>query len=166
MNWMIQIREAVIDDLPAMLEIYNNAVRNLTATFDLEEQSLEQRRVWFHHHGGKLPLIVAIFDGNVVGYCCLSAYRDKPGYSRSTELSIYISENQRGKGIGTTLMKEIIKRAKNLDYHTMVGGITSGNEASVKLHEKFGFSFVGRFKEVGFKFGEWHHVEFYQLLLK
>lgn len=163
---MIQIRDAVINDLPELLEIYNDAVRNLTATFDLKEHSLEQRKVWFHHHGGRFPLIVAILDGNVVGYSCLSAYRDKPAYSKSTELSIYISEKYRGKGIGTSLMKEIIERAKQLGFHTMIGGITGGNEASVKLHEKFGFSFVGRFSEVGFKFGEWQHVDFYQLMLE
>jgi L-amino acid N-acyltransferase len=163
---LIHIRDAVLEDLPSMLEIYNDAVRNLTATFDLEEHSLEQRKVWFEKHGGKFPLIVAILEEEVVGYCCLSSYRDKPAYARSTELSIYISNNHRGKGIGTLLMKEIIERAKQLDYHTMIGGITSGNVASVKLHEKFSFSFVGRFQEVGFKFGEWQHVDFYQLLLE
>jgi L-amino acid N-acyltransferase len=163
---LIHIRDAVIEDLSAMLEIYNDAIRNLTATFDLVEHSLEQRKVWFEQHGGKFPLIVAILEEEVVGYCCLSSYRNKPAYARSTELSIYISNKQRGKGIGTLLMKEIIERAKQLDYHTMIGGITSGNAASVKLHEKFGFTFVGRFQEVGFKFGEWQHVDFYQLLFK
>jgi L-amino acid N-acyltransferase len=163
---MIHIRDAVIDDLPAMLEIYNDAVRNLTATFDLEEHSLEQRKVWFQQHGGKFPLIVAILEDQVVGYCCLSSYRDKPAYAKSTELSIYISEKFRGNGIGTSLMKEIIERAKELEYHTMIGGITSGNEVSVKLHEKFNFAFVGRFQEVGYKFGEWQHVDFYQLILE
>jgi L-amino acid N-acyltransferase len=162
---MIKIRDAVIDDLPTMLEIYNDAVKNLTATFDLEEHSLEQRKVWFQQHGGRFPLIVALIDDLVVGYCCLSPYRDKPGYSRSTELSIYLSKEHRGKGIGTFLMKELVSRTRQLGFHTLIGGISSGNIASIKLHEKFGFSFVGRFLEVGFKFGEWQHVDFYQLIL-
>ncbi|MDP4083297.1 MAG: N-acetyltransferase family protein [Bacillota bacterium] len=161
---MVNIRDAVLEDLPGMLKIYNDAVKNLTATFDLEEYSLEQRTVWFHQHGGRFPLIVAMKDDVVAGYCCLSPYRDKPAYSRSSELSIYISKGFRGKGIGTLLMKEIINRAKLLRYHTLIGGITSGNEASVKLHKKFGFTFIGRFKEVGFKFEEWQHVDFYQLI--
>lgn len=162
---MIKIRDAVIEDLPAMLEIYNDAVKNLTATFDLEEYSLEQRKGWFHQHGGTFPLIVAVLEEKVVGYCCLSPYRDKPAYSRSSELSVYISKEYRGKGIGASLMSEIIERAKQFGFHTLIGGITAGNEVSVRLHEKFGFSFVGRFKEVGFKFGDWQHVDFYQLIL-
>lgn len=162
---MLHVREAVLHDLPAMLAIYNQAVRTLVATFDLEEHSLEQREVWFHKHGGRYPLIVAESEGEVVGYCCLSPFREKPAYGKSTELSIYIAEDQRGKGIGTVLMADILSRAEQLDYHTVISGITGGNEASVKLHEKFGFSFVGTFREVGFKFGDWQDVHFYQLML-
>lgn len=163
---MMKIQDAMIEDLPAMLEIYNDAVQNLTATFDLEIHTLQQRENWFYQHGGKFPLIVALLDGKVTGYCSLSPYREKPAYSRSSELSIYISKEHRGKGIGALLMKEIIERAKQLGFHTLIGGITTGNEASIKLHEKFGFTFVGRFKEVGFKFDEWQHVDFYQLILE
>lgn len=162
---MVQIRDAVLHDLPAMLAIYNHAIRNLIATFDLEEQSLEQREVWFHQHGHNYPLIVAESEGIVVGYSCLSSFRAKPAYARSTELSIYIAENQRGKGIGTALMAEILRRAEQLEYHTVISGITGGNEASVRLHENFGFVFVGKFQEVGFKFGEWQDVHFYQRML-
>ncbi|WP_085520559.1 GNAT family N-acetyltransferase [Tuberibacillus sp. Marseille-P3662] len=162
---MVYIREAVLDDLPAMLDIYNDAIRNLTVTFDLEEETLEERRGWFESHGGQYPLIIAELDGEVVGYGCLSAFRDKAAYAYSTELSIYISRYHRGYGIGHSLMKEIISRAAQLGYHTVIGSITAGNEASVHLHKKFGFEFVSRFKEVGFKFGEWQDVDFYQLII-
>lgn len=162
---MAQVREAVLEDLPYILDIYNEAIRNLTATFDLEEQPLEQRKTWFEKHGPRYPLMVAELDGKVVGYSCLSPYRDKAAYAGSTELSIYISAECRGKGIGKLLMQAILQRAEELGFHTVIGGITGGNETSVKLHEKFGFTFVGRFKEVGFKFGEWQDVCFYQLIL-
>lgn len=162
---MLHIRDAAITDLAAMLDIYNEAIRNLTATFDLEEQTIEQRMNWYEEHSGKFPFIVAEIDGKVVGYSCLSKFRDKKAYSQSTELSIYISSDCRGKGVGSGLMKEILIRAAKDGYHTIISGITGGNEASVRLHEKFGFEFVGCFKEVGYKFNEWQDVHFYQLIL-
>ncbi|TCP29793.1 phosphinothricin acetyltransferase [Scopulibacillus darangshiensis] len=163
---MLNIREAAASDLPQILDIYNEAIRNLTSTFDLEEQTLDERMIWFKKFGGRHPIIVAELDDVVAGYSCLSSFRDKPAYVRSTEISVYIASNCRGHGIGSYLMEEILHRARELDYRTVIGGITGGNEASVKLHRKFGFEFVGCFKEVGFKFGEWQDVHFYQLLIK
>jgi phosphinothricin acetyltransferase len=163
---MIIIRDAVPQDLPSMLEIYNEAIRNLTATFDLVEQTLEERQIWFNKYGGKYPLIVAELEGAVVGYSCLSRFREKPAYDYTAELSLYISPDQRGRGVGNELMKAILHRAAELGFHTVIGGITGGNVVSMKLHEKFGFEHVGCFREVGLKFGEWQDVHFYQLLLK
>ncbi|GED67818.1 N-acetyltransferase [Brevibacillus reuszeri] len=163
---MIRIRDAVIDDLPAMLHIYNHAIRNLVATFDLEEQSLEQREIWFYKHGENYPLLVAESEGKIVGYSCLSTFREKPAYAQSTELSVYVADDVRGKGVGTALMAVILQRAAQLGYHTVISGIVGGNEASIALHQKFGFHFIGQFREVGFKFGEWQDVHFYQLLLE
>lgn len=160
------IREAVLEDLPAMLAIYNDAIRNTTATFDLEEQTLEERAHWFHKYGGAYPLIVAEVNGQVAGYSSLSLFREKPAYSRTTELSIYIAEAYRGRGIGNALMTAILERARQLGYHAVIGGITGGNDISIKMHEKFGFELVGSFREVGFKFGSWQDVLFYQLLLE
>jgi L-amino acid N-acyltransferase len=163
---MIHIREAAINDLPAMLDIYNDAIKNLTATFDLEEQSLEQRKYWFEKYGGNYPLIVAEIQGEIAGYSGLSPYNEKAAYQHTTELSVYLSQKHRGKGIGTSLLHEILHRARDLQYHSIIAGITHGNEASVKLHEKFGFELAGRLREVGFKFGQWQDVCYYQLMLQ
>lgn len=162
---MLTIREAKMEDLPKLLEIYNEAIVNLTATFDLEKQTLEQRRIWFDEHGGNHPIIIAEVDQEIAGYCSLSAYNKKSAYAKTTELSVYLSDKFRGQGVGTALMKEIINRAKALEHHTIISLITSGNEASVKMHENLGFSYVGTIKEVGFKFGEWRDVSYYQLML-
>jgi L-amino acid N-acyltransferase YncA len=162
---MLKIRNALLTDLPEMLEIYNHAILNLTATFDIEEQTLAERRIWFDKYGERHPLIVAEMDNQIIGYSCLSPFRDKPAYSYSAELSLYISSVYQGQGIGNKLMQEILCKARELGYHTVIGGITGGNKASVKLHEKFGFKFVGSFNEVGFKFGDWQDVHFYQLLI-
>ncbi|MGD8192111.1 N-acetyltransferase family protein [Brevibacillus ginsengisoli] len=162
---MVLIRDAIEADLPEILDIYNDAIRNTVATFDLVEQSLEQRKLWFQKYGGKHPLIVAQSEGQVAGYCSLSTFREKDAYAKTTEISVYISEAHRGKGIASLLISEIIKRASLLGHHTIIAGITGGNEASVKLHKKFGFEFIGTFKEVGYKFDDWHDVHFYQLML-
>ncbi|MGZ4032322.1 MAG: N-acetyltransferase family protein [Tumebacillaceae bacterium] len=162
---MVTVREARIEDLPALLRIYNWAVRNTTATFDLEEQTLEQRAQWFSHYGGKHPLLVAEEEGRVIGYSSLSKFRDKQAYGRSVESSVYIDHESHGKGVGKLLLAAILQRAEELDYHTVIAGITAGNESSVKLHAKFGFEQVGVFKQVGYKFDAWQDVHFYQLFL-
>lgn len=163
---MLTIRDAVYDDLPGMMAIYNEAIRNLNATFDLEEKTLEERQKWFEAHGGRYPLIVAELNGEVAGYCCLSPFNPKPAYDNTAELSVYISSNHRGNGIGTALMRDILQRAEQIHFHSLISIIAEGNTASVKLHEKFGFSCVGHLREVGWKFGRWHDVFYYQYMFK
>jgi L-amino acid N-acyltransferase len=161
----IVVREAREKDLPEILEIYNHYVRTSAVTFDLEPISFVERKKWFLEHRGKHPLIVAEFNDRVIGYASLSEFRDKPGYSNSVEDSIYIDRDFQGKGVGKLLMEEILSRAIELGYHTVIAGIVPPNEASVKLHEGFGFKVVGTFPEVGFKFSRWQDVIFFQLFL-
>jgi len=162
---MLQIRDAVASDIPAMMEIYNEAIRNSTSTLDIEEKTLAERQRWFQTFGEKYPLIVAEVDGRVVGYCGLTKFREKDAYDRTSELTIYINKDYRGNKIGSSLMEEIIERAIKLGYHTIISGITAGNEASLKLHEKFGFRCVGHFRQVAYKFNKYHDVYFYQRVL-
>ena len=160
------VRDARKSDLPVLLEIYNDAVLTSPATFDLVPQTLAQRRRWFSDHGQSYPLIVAESQGRVLGYASLSEFRDKPGYSKSAEDSVYVHKDFQGKGVGKALIKEILARAVNLGYHTIIAAIVPPNEASVRLHEGLGFVYVGNFKEVGFKFSRWQDVAFYQLFLQ
>lgn len=161
----MRIRDAHVADLPSLLAIYNHAVKTSTATFDLEEQTLEQRTDWFSHYGGVHPIVVAEIDGQVVGYASLSTYRAKPAYSKTVESSVYIDQRFQGQGVGLALMQAILQRAADLGHHVVVAGIVGGNEASVKLHQKLGFELVGAMREVGFKFGAWQDVHFYQRIL-
>jgi phosphinothricin acetyltransferase len=110
-------------------------------------------------------LIVAESRGRVIGYASLSKFRDKPAYSGTGEDSVYVRGDFQCKGVGTLLLKEILARATKLGYHTVVAGIVPPNEASVRLHERLGFGYVGRFREVGFKFSRWQDVAFYQVFL-
>jgi len=163
---MVTIREAQLDDLPRLVEIYNQAVVNTTATFDLEPIATEERRAWFLEHGPRYPLLVAEDHRGVLGYACISPYRPKPAYAKTVESSIYIDEQYHGQGIGTLLMKELLRRTAQLGYHTVLAIITGSNRGSIRLHQKLGFQQVACLKEVGYKFGAWQDVHFYQLMLQ
>jgi L-amino acid N-acyltransferase len=163
---MIVIRPATLADLPSLVDIYNYAVLETTATFDLEAQTVAERQAWFAGHSPDVhPLIVAEEDGTVLGYSGLLPYRTKPAYRHTVELSIYVHPEAQGRGIGKQLMRSIIVRAQEIGHHVIIAGITGGNESSFRLHEQFGFREVGILREVGYKFGKWHDVHFYQLTL-
>lgn len=152
----MEIRKAQEADLPALLDIYNYEVEHGTATFDLHPKTLEERREWFGQHpGGRHILLSAIEDGRAIGYASLSPYREKEAYAATVELSIYVDVAYRGRGTANQLMQEVLSYAKARgDVHTIVSVITEGNEASVKLHEKYGFLHCGCIREVGVKFGK------------
>lgn len=159
------IRKAEIKDLEELLAIYNYEVVNGVATFDLQPKTLEEWKKWFDAHQSDLhPLFVAEIDHKVAGYASLSSYREKEAYKSTVELSIYIGSDYRKQGVATALIEFILEVAKKHDgIHTVVSVITSGNEASQKLHEKFGFEFCGTIKEVGIKFGEYRGIDNYRL---
>lgn len=151
----MEIRKAVRQDLPALLDIYNYEVLHGVATFDLHPKTLEERQAWFDAHpGGRYPLLAAVEDGRAVGYASLSPYREKEAYAATVELSIYVDVAYRGRGIAHALMREILAYAKEReDIHTVVSVITQGNDVSVRMHETYGFEHCGCMPEVGTKFG-------------
>jgi phosphinothricin acetyltransferase len=164
---MIQIRTATEADLQSILDIYNDAVLNTTAVYDYEPHTLEMRRQWFRIKEAQgYPVFVAEENGQVVGFSSIGPWRAWAAYKYSVENSIYVAAGQRGKGIGKKLLEPLIKAAEELDLHTIIAGIDSTNEVSIKLHERFGFKEVGHFRQVGYKFGRWLDLTFMQLILK
>jgi phosphinothricin acetyltransferase len=159
------VRDTRDADLSWILDIYADAVVNLNSTFDIEPPTLDERRLWFRDHNHMHPVISAEVAGRVVGYCSISPFSRKQGYSPTVELSVYVHKDYRRKGIGGALVKEIIARAKTLGYHAIISIITENNQASVELHKKFGFRRVAHLYEVGYKFSEWQNVDYYELLL-
>ena len=151
---MTTIRRATINDLEAITVIYNEAIVKTTATFDIQPKTLAEQKAWFESHDGKHPILVAEQDGVIVGWASLSKWSDRCAYSDTAELSIYVKEEYRGKGIGTKLMKEIIREGEKTGIHTVIARIAEPNAASVRLHESAGFEHVGTMKEVGRKFGK------------
>lgn len=161
------IRKAERKDIEALLEIYNYEVVNGVSTLDINPRTTEQWTEWFDSHNIKNhPLIVSEEKGVITGYASLSSYRAKEAYASTVELSIYIHPDFRGKGVGAALMGEILKIAReDKTVHTVVSVITSGNAASERLHDKFGFIFSGKIKEVGVKFGKYLDISNYYLIV-
>lgn len=161
------IRPITKDDIAACLDIYNYEVVNGVATLDLEPRTLPEWHEWYEVHSDEHhPIVVGTIDGVVAGYASLSPYRPKEAYKSTVELSIYIHQEYRCKGIATQLMAHILEIAKNDTLlHNVVSVITAGNEGSTKLHERFGFTYCGLTPQVGFKHGKYQDTETYALLV-
>ena len=162
-----EVRPATRDDLPAVLEIYNHAVLHTTASYDYEPRTLEHRTAWFddHQRTGH-PVFVAVdAAGTVVGWSALNRYHDRMGYRFTTENSVYIAEAARGQGVGGLLLAPLISSAKELGLHAIIAAIDAQNEASVRLHAKFGFEKVGLFRQVGYKFDRWLDVVYMERIV-
>ena len=151
---MLTVRRALLKDLAAVTEIYNEAILKTVATFDTQPKTVEEQKPWFISHDSKHPILVAEQDGDVVGWASLSRWSDRCAYSDTAEVSVYVKEEHRGKGIGKELMREILDQGRKAGSHTVVARIAESNEVSVRLHEAFGFEHVGTMREVGRKFGK------------
>ena len=160
------IRKAEKRDIPELTEIYNYEVRNGVATLDIHEKTITEREVWFNAHtSGNHILIVSEDNGKVTGYASLSPYREKEAYSSTVELSVYVAPDCREKGVASELLSNILEFAKNDPAtHLVVSVITAGNDASVHLHEKFGFTYCGTIHQVGVKFGKYFDIVNYELI--
>ena len=163
----MEIRVARREDLQQLLDIYNYEVVHGVATLDLQPKSLEEWGRWFDAHNIKNhPLLVAEQAGRVAGYASLPPYRSKEAYRSTVELSIYIGPDFRRQGVATALMEAILREARqDPETHTVVSVITDGNEASRKLHEKFGFTYCGAIREVGMKFGAYQDILNFSLIV-
>ena len=160
------IRDAGHDDLPAILDIHNDAIRTTTAIWDEHEVDLDDRRAWFDgRRSAGLPVLVAELDGSVVGFASYGPWRAKTGYRFTVENSVYVHPDHRGLGAANALMPALIEHARSDDVHTIVAGIEATNAGSIALHEKFGFRRVALLPEVGFKFGRWLDLAYLQLSL-
>ena len=162
----MRIREAIEDDLPQLLEIYNDIILHTTAVYDYEPHTMEMRKQWFEtKKQQKFPVFVAEENDKIFGFSSIGPFRAWAAYKYSVENSVYVAENSRGKGIGKMLIPPLIEAAKNLKLHTIIAGIDTSNDASLRLHKSFGFAEVAHFKQVGWKFGRWLDLKFLQLIL-
>lgn len=162
----IEIRDARDEDLPGILEIHNEAVRNTTAIWDEETVDVADRRAWLDDRRDRgFPVLVAVSGDRIAGFASYGVWRAKSGYRHTVESSVYVHPDHHRKGIASALMTELISRARAARLHVMVASIESGNATSIALHERFGFRIVGVMPEVGVKFGRWLDMTYMQLIL-
>ena len=151
----------------AILDILNEAIANSTALYDYRPRPTESMVGWFKaKESGRYPVIGALHHEQLLGFASFGSFRAWPAYKYTVEHSVYVHREHRGKGIGAALLERLIDAAREQQYHVMVGGIDAANRASVALHEKLGFIHAGTIPQVGFKFGRWLDLAFYQLLLE
>jgi len=160
------IRDATEHDLPAIRAIYNAAVLNTTAIWNEQPVDLANRQAWVCARQAQgYPILVAVENNEVPGYASFGDWRPFEGFRYSVEHSVYVRNDQRGKGLGPGLMAALIERARTCGKHVMVAAIESGNLASIRLHERLGFITTGQMPQVGIKFGRWLDLTFMQLTL-
>lgn len=162
----VYLRRATSRDLPGIREIYNHAIRELPATFEVTEKTVADRAAWLRTHGDRYPVFVAVDGDTVLGWASLSPYAAREAYRFTVETSIYLRPDQYGRGLGTRLLATLLDAARAQCYHTAIALITGGNAASIRLHEKFGFTHVGILRQVGWKFDRWHDITIMQALLE
>ncbi len=170
----IAIRSAEARDLPQLVALYNHYIEHSPATFDLVPHTIEDRRPWFDAfaRSGRHRLLVAeaiseAGDARIAGFASSRQFRAKAAYDPSVEASVYVAHDALGHGIGGALYAELLPLLRAApDAHRALAGITLPNDASVALHERFGFERVGVFREVGFKFDRYWDVVWYELDLE
>jgi L-amino acid N-acyltransferase len=152
----------------AILDIFNEAITTSTALYDYKPRSIDTMVGWFEAKKTSSFPVLGIEDhkGTLMAFGSYGTFRAWPAYKYSVEHSIYVHKEFRGLGLGRLLLKQLIDAARQNNKHVMIGGIDANNIASIKLHESFGFKHMGTLPQVGFKFGDWLDLAFYQLILE
>ena len=160
------IRPATEKDLDAIRDIYNYYVAHSTCTYQVEQETAAERLAWFRSRDlARHPVTVAVREGVVVGWAALSKWNTRCAYAGTAEASVYIHPEHHRRGLGKALLLELIARAKAAGLHTVIGGASSDQHASLALQSALGFETVGTFREVGHKFGRRLDVTYMQLML-
>lgn len=164
----ISIRAATATDLDRITEIYADAVRNGTASYELEPPSRDEMGNRFGSlTAGGFPYLAAEKDGNLLGYAYAGPFRPRPAYRFIVEDSVYVAPEAKGQGVGLLLMRALVEAVRVAGFRQIVAVIGDGHagSASVRLHEKLGFRHSGRLEGSGYKHGRWLDTVFMQLSL-
>jgi L-amino acid N-acyltransferase len=161
----LTLRPAGISDAERLRDIYNEAVRETTATFDTEPRSLEDQVSWLEGHDDRHPVLAALLDNVVVGWASLSPWSERCAYEGTAEISVYVGSEWRRRGVGRALVQETLRAGARCRLHTILARIAEGNPVSRRLHLSAGFTPVGVMHQVGYKFGRYLDVELLELSL-
>jgi Sortase and related acyltransferases len=160
------IRPARLSDSEAIAEIYAPYCTDTVISFEIEAPPVDEIRQRMEKVMKSLPWLVEERDGKVVGYAYASPHRERLAYQYSVEVSVYIDKNYHKQGIGKALYMQLFEQLRELGKFNALAGITLPNQASVGLHEHLGFLHTGTYSKVGYKFGAWHDVGWWQLVLQ
>lgn len=160
------IRLADENDASQMLEIYAPIVQETTISFELEPPSKTEFQNRIKSYQQQMPWLVCEINGELAGYAYANPYRTRAAYQWSVESSVYIGENHRRKGVAKALYTALFKLLQLQGFYNVVAAIALPNQPSVAVHEAVGFVSVGVFHRVGFKFGKWRDVGYWQLSLQ
>jgi len=162
----MEVRDATIDDLPGILEIFNDAIVNTTAVWRDMPEDLATRRRWFEaRRAREFPVLVAVENSRVLGFGSYGDFRMFDGYRHTVEHSVYVRGDRRRAGLGRALLNTLLDRARTRRMHAIIGGNEASNDASLALHAALGFREVARMPQVGCKFGRWLDLVLVQHLL-
>lgn len=159
------IRACEARDVPTVCEIYNYYIANTVITFEENPLSTTEMSARIHAYTQLYPWFVCEVNGVVVGYAYATKWKERAAYKNSVEITVYLDHTQSGKGYGKALYTKLLESLVTMGCHVVLGGIALPNEASVGLHEYFGFKKVAHFSEVGFKLGRWVDVGYWQKII-
>ncbi|WP_106477172.1 GNAT family N-acetyltransferase [Phytohalomonas tamaricis] len=142
------MRRATLDDLEAIVDIYNASIPGRLATADTLPVTFEQRLTWFEHHDDRRPLFVHEIEKSIAGWVSLEPFYGRPAYHATAEVSIYVSPDFQGKGIGSLMLKECLAQCPALGIRNVVGYVFSHNQPSLTLLQRHGFKHWGELPEI------------------
>lgn len=156
------IRGVELNDAGAICDVYNYYIENTTITFEEVSVSIDEMKNRIKKLAADYSWIVYEIDGKIVGYAYATKWKARSAYRYTVESTVYVDVNYRGKGVGISLYKHLLRALENGDFHSVIGVIALPNTGSIELHEKLGFEKVAHFKEVGYKHRNWIDVGYWQ----
>lgn len=153
----MNVRDAEPRDIPAILAIYNHAIRETTAAWTNREETLDDRLNWFESRmeQGFPVLVAADGEDDILGFASFGPFRPREGYRLTAEHTVYVAPPAQRMGAGQALLSETVRIAEERGFHLLVGAVDGDNDASLALHRKAGFQIAGRLPQAGTKFGRW-----------
>lgn len=158
------VRPAIASDFDAIAALTNIYITTTAIHFSYDPVTAEELRTAWEKHA-RYPFVVAELDGRFAGYAKAGPWRERAAYQWTPESGIYVEPFAQRRGVGAALYARLIDALKAQGFHSVIGGVTLPNEASVRLHERLGFVKISHVKDAGWKFNQWHDVGFWQLML-
>ena len=162
----LEVQAAQEEDLPALVDIYNDVIATSTAIYSSQPVTLAERRRWWQARIAQgYPLLIARDAQGVAGFATFGDFRAGTGYRFTVEHSVHVRADGRRRGTGTQLLQALFPYAAALGKHIMIAGVDAASAGSLRFHERLGFTQVGRLREVGYKFDRWLDLVFLQRAL-